>query len=37
MPRLLAMAGFASATVGLLSSLYFVTEKAMWFIPDGRF
>jgi hypothetical protein len=37
MPRLLAMAGFASATVGLLSSLYFVTGKAVRFIPDGRF
>ena len=37
LPRLLAMAGLASATVGLLSPLYFVTEKAVWFIPAGRF
>jgi hypothetical protein len=37
LPRLLAMAGLASATVGLLSPLYFVTETAVWFIPAGRF
>ena len=37
LPRLLAVACLASATAGLLSPLYFVTEKAVWFIPAGRF
>ena len=37
LPRLLAIACLASATAGLLSPLYFVTEKAVWFIPAGRF
>jgi hypothetical protein len=35
--RPLAIAGLVSATVGLLSPLYFVTEHAVWFIPAGRF
>jgi hypothetical protein len=37
LPRLLAIACLASATAGVLSPLYFVTEKAVWFIPAGRF
>ena len=37
LPRPLAIAGLASATAGLLSPLYFVTERAVWFIPAGRF
>ena len=37
LPRLLALAGLASAAAGLLSPLYFVWEPAAWFIPAGRF
>ena len=37
LPRPLAIAGLASATAGLLSPLYFVTEPAAWLIPAGRF
>jgi hypothetical protein len=37
LPRPLAMAGLVSATAGLLSPLYFVTDRAVWFIPGGRF
>jgi hypothetical protein len=37
LPRPLAIAGLASAAAGLLSPLYFVTEKAVWLIPAGRF
>ena len=37
LPWPLAIAGLASATAGLLSPLYFVTERAVWFIPAGRF
>jgi hypothetical protein len=37
LPRPLAMAGLTSATVSLLSPLYFATEKAVWIIPAGRF
>ncbi len=36
-PRPLAIAGLVSATAGLLSPLYFVTDRAVWFIPGGRF
>jgi hypothetical protein len=36
-PPPLAIAGLASATAGLLSPLYFVTERAVWFVPAGRF
>ena len=37
LPRPLAIAGLVSATAGLLSPLYFVTDRAVWFIPGGRF
>jgi len=37
LPRPLAIAGLVSATAGLLSSLYFVTDHGVWFIPAGRF
>jgi hypothetical protein len=37
LPRPLAIAGLVSATAGLLSPLYFVTDHAVWFIPGGRF
>ena len=37
LPRPLAMAALVSATAGLLSPLYFVTDRAVWFIPGGRF
>jgi hypothetical protein len=37
LPRPLAIAGLVSAAAGVLSSLYFVTERAAWFIPAGRF
>jgi hypothetical protein len=37
LPCSLVIAGLASATAGLLSPLYFVTERAVWFIPAGRF
>ncbi len=37
LPRPLAIAAFVSATAGLLSPLYFVTDRAVWFIPGGRF
>ena len=37
LPRPLAIAALVSATVGLLSPLYFVTDRAVWFIPGGRF
>jgi hypothetical protein len=35
--RPLAIACLTSATAGVLSPLYFATEKAVWFIPAGRF
>jgi hypothetical protein len=37
LPRSLAIAGFVSAAAGVLSLFYFVTERAVWFIPVGRF
>jgi hypothetical protein len=37
LPWPLAIAGLASATAGLLSPLYFVTGRAVWLIPAGRF
>jgi hypothetical protein len=37
LPRPLAIAGLTSAAAGLLSPVYFVTERAVWFIPAGRF
>jgi hypothetical protein len=37
LPGPLAIAGLVSATAGLLSPLYFVTNRAVWFIPGGRF
>ena len=37
LPRVLALAGLASAVAGLLSPLYFVAKPAAWFIPAGRF
>jgi hypothetical protein len=37
LPRPLAVAGLASAAAGALSPLYFVTGRAVWFIPAGRF
>jgi hypothetical protein len=37
LPRPLAIAGLASAAAGALSPLYFVTGRAVWFIPAGRF
>ena len=37
LPWPLAIAGLVSATAGLLSPLYFVTNRAVWFIPGGRF
>jgi hypothetical protein len=37
LPRPLAIAGLVSATAGLLSPLYFVTDRAVWFVPGGRF
>jgi hypothetical protein len=37
LPRPLAIAGLASAAAGLMSALYFVTDRAVWFIPAGRF
>jgi hypothetical protein len=36
LPRSLAIAGLASAAAGLLSPLYFVTERAALLIPAGR-
>jgi hypothetical protein len=36
LPRPLAIAGLASAVAGLLSPLYFVTERAALLIPAGR-
>lgn len=37
LPRPLAIAALASATASLLSPLYFVTDRAVWLIPGGRF
>jgi hypothetical protein len=37
LPRPLAIASLASAAAGLMSALYFVTDRAVWFIPAGRF
>ena len=37
LPRPLATAGLVSAAAGMLSPLYFVSERAVWFIPAGRF
>ena len=37
LPRPLAIAGLTSAAAGVLSPLYFTTERAVWFIPAGRF
>jgi hypothetical protein len=37
LPEPLAIACLVSATAGVLSPLYFATEKAVWFIPAGRF
>jgi hypothetical protein len=37
LPRPLAIAGLFSAAAGLLAPLYFVTERAVWLIPAGRF
>jgi len=37
LPRSLAIAGFVSAAAGVLSLFYFVAERAVWFIPVGRF
>ena len=37
LPRYLAIVALASAAAGVLSPLYFVTERAVWFIPAGRF
>jgi hypothetical protein len=37
LPRPLAIAALVSATAGLLSPLYFVTDRAVWLIPGGRF
>jgi hypothetical protein len=37
LPRPLAIAGLVSAKASLLSLLYFVTDRAVWFIPGGRF
>jgi hypothetical protein len=37
LPRPLAIAGLVSASAGVLSPLYFVTERAVWLIPVGRF
>jgi hypothetical protein len=36
LPRALAVVGLASAAAGLLSPLYFVTERAALLIPAGR-
>lgn len=36
LPRPLAIAGLISAAAGVLSPLYFVTERAVWLIPVGR-
>jgi hypothetical protein len=37
LPRPVAIAGLASAALGVLSPLYFVWEPAGWLIPAGRF
>jgi len=37
LPRPLAIAGLVSAIMGLLSPLYFVTDRAVWFISGERF
>jgi hypothetical protein len=37
LPRYLAIIALASAAAGVLSSLYFISERAVWFIPAGRF
>lgn len=37
LPRLVAALGLASVVSGILSPLYFVEERAGWFIPVGRF
>jgi hypothetical protein len=37
LPRPLATAALVSAAAGMLSPLYFVSERAVWFIPAGRF
>ena len=37
LPPPLAIAGLISAAAGVLSPLYFVTERAVWLIPVGRF
>ena len=37
LPRPLAMVALFSATAGLLSPLYFLTDRAVWFVPVGRF
>ncbi len=37
LPRPLAITALASASVSLLSPLYFVAEPLAWFIPLGRF
>jgi hypothetical protein len=36
LPRALAITGLASAAAGLLSPLYFLTERAALLIPAGR-
>src|SRR5215212_543981 len=37
LPRPVAIVGLASGASGLLSPLYFLKERAGWFIPIGRF
>jgi len=37
LPRPVTIVGLASAASGLLSPLYFLKERAGWFIPIGRF
>ncbi len=37
LPRPLAIVGLTSAAAGALSPLYFVTGRAVWLIPAGRF